>query len=89
MTIQTEADVVKALIAWHKDSEGKASLPSLLDCERVLHRMTREEATLRKLAAFHDESANKHLEITGSYALFDEPNAVRLSRETLKKREIE
>lgn len=51
--------------------------------------MTTEEklriavAALLELAALNDGDANRHLEHTGSYAGFDEPNAVRVSRTAL------
>ena len=39
---------------------------------------------LRRIASFHDEGANEHLELTGRYSYFDEPGAVQTAREALK-----
>lgn len=41
--------------------------------------------TLIQIAAFRDRFANDYLDRKGSYALFDEPGAVRAAREALKK----
>lgn len=43
------------------------------------------ETTLVNLAAYGDHGANRRLEQSGSYALFDEPNAVKLSREAINR----
>lgn len=40
-------------------------------------------AGLTEIAAFDDEGANRHLENTGSYSRFDEPNAALCARATL------
>jgi len=40
---------------------------------------------LEKLAGEEDESANEYLKKNGSYSAFDEPHAVKISREALKK----
>lgn len=38
---------------------------------------------LTSIAAFDDSGANSHLKFHGSYALFDEPSAVRAARAAL------
>lgn len=40
-------------------------------------------ALVIQLAAFNDAEGSTHLRRTGSFSAFDEPNAVRLSRELL------
>lgn len=35
MNIQTERDIVDALIAWHRDSSGNHRLPTLEECLKV------------------------------------------------------
>jgi hypothetical protein len=39
---------------------------------------------LRRIASFHDEGANEHLELTGRYSYFDEPYAVQNARKALE-----
>jgi hypothetical protein len=40
---------------------------------------------LRKIAAFDDTNANRLLEMTGSYAAFDEPASVAIARAILSR----
>jgi RecJ-like exonuclease len=40
---------------------------------------------LREIAAFDDTNANRHLEMTGSYAAFDEPASVAIARAILSR----
>lgn len=40
---------------------------------------------LDEIAAWGDDAANRQLKATGSYGAFNEPNAVRIARETLEK----
>lgn len=50
MTIQTERDIVDALIAWHRDPRGNHRLPTLEECLKVRGRLTSEQAALHKIA---------------------------------------
>ncbi|MCP4410747.1 MAG: hypothetical protein GY807_24005 [Gammaproteobacteria bacterium] len=46
--------------------------------------LERLRAALNYIAAWDDRGANERLKITGSYAEFDEPNAVATARDALK-----
>jgi len=51
----------------------------------LLRRVSRFRQELRLIACYGDESASKHLEVTGSYGAFDEPGSVQYARELLDK----
>jgi hypothetical protein len=44
------------------------------------------EGALTKLAAYNDVAASLHLKMSGSYGMFDEPYAVKLSRAVLQSK---
>lgn len=65
------------------------SIPRVAALRAARDQLLREKAiainALRAIAAFGDVGANLHLRSTGSYNRFDEPDAVKTARATLKK----
>lgn len=47
-------------------------------------RMRRYEAALREIGAYSDVRASNHLNRTGSYGCFHEPESVEIAREVLR-----
>lgn len=66
-----------------KFGEPLPELESLLRQSRMMQERLYE--TLQYLAAYTDTSANEELKATGKYSSFDEPHAVRTSRELLQE----
>lgn len=66
-----------------KFGEPLPELENLLKQTRLMQERMYE--TLQYLAAFKDVSANEELKATGKYSSFDEPNAVKTSRELLQE----
>ncbi len=77
--------------AFHPDAAAKCRTrwntrtPEAITADRV------RELTeaLERIAAFDDISASDYLALTGSYAMFDEPAAVKFARATLAKAPVD
>ena len=70
----------------HEESSGLGEIDRKDIAKEIVRRWNAHDSTvlaLEAIASLHDKDASKHLEETGEYFLFDEPDSVRTARETL------
>lgn len=90
-------DIVKRLRAYAKVWGNEPSIPPhpgtspgfttgmvIGDANDAADEIERLREALKKIAAYDDHLAQKHLEETGSYGAFDEPGSVGMAREALE-----